>query len=113
MTTATLTLHQQVQRYLDTHATKYQGLYVLKGGKYINLRHKSEATYYRKGRQYEFGIPKVHWDRYVKLARESKTVCSIVVEENTSTVYGANIKDLVSSVRVYHGDAVDVGGTVF
>lgn len=111
MTTAA-TLHERLRKYLGTKGTKYQDFYII-ANTYINLRHKAQASYHRRSKRHEFGIPKLHWDRYVELAKEGKCVYSLIVEENTSLIYCARIIDLGAVARVYSGDAIDKGGTVF
>lgn len=110
MTTAGL--HERVKQFLESKGTKCQDLYVI-GGNYINLRHKAAASYHRCGMRHEFGIPKVCWERYVQLAREHRIVYSLIVEDKTKTLYAAKVIDLAAVARVYYGDDIDNGGTVF
>ncbi len=92
---------------------KYQDLYVIDGEFFVNVRHKHEASYHRRTKRHEFGIPLVHWNRYVKLLKDGHRVYSVVVETKTDTVYYARLKDLIPMSREYLGDSVDNGGTVF
>lgn len=82
---------------------QYQDLYLIDGGAYLNIRHKTEASYHRRSKRREFGTPKVHWDRYVKLAREGRPVYTVVIEGKSNTVYYARVADLIPHARVYLG----------
>jgi hypothetical protein len=107
-----MAVHQRVRHYLETKGGKYQDFYII-NGVYYNLRHKAEASFHRRSKRYEFGIPKIHWDRYVQVAKDGNPVYSLIVEEKSNLVYMAKLTELAAVARVYSGDTVDTGGTVF
>jgi hypothetical protein len=92
---------------------KYQDLHLIGGGVYLNIRTKSEATYHRRSKKHEFGFPRVDWDRYVGMVRDGKKLGLIVIEKKTDVLYYARLEDVALHARLYLGDKVDKGGTVF
>jgi len=111
LSTATL-LHQRVQKLFEKSSTRYQDLYII-SNVYYNLRHKAEASYHRRGKRYEFGIPMTDWKRYVKIAEDGNRIYSVIVEAKTNTVYAALVSDLAALARMCLGEDIDKGGSVF
>ncbi len=91
---------------------RYQDFY-LAGKNYLNIRSKSEASYHRKTKRYEFGMPRRDYDRYLRMVKEGRQVYSLIIESKSDTLYIAKLSDLAAYARMYDGDKVDKGGSVF
>jgi hypothetical protein len=82
--------------------------YAVDDRRLINVRHKSCPTLHRKTGKEEFGVPLRDYQRYIR-----SRVPFYLAVECASAFYIARIEELDRVKRVYHGDAVDQGGSVF
>jgi len=81
--------------------------------RWLNIREKEKPSYYRFGKRFEYGTPKVHFDRYKKMVARGEPVYSVICERSTGKVYIAPFAALIKTAREYSGNRLDTGGTVF
>lgn len=81
--------------------------------RWLNIREKESASYYRFGKRFEYGMPKGCFDRYKKLVARGEPVYSVICERSTGKVYIASFAALIKTAREYTGNRLDTGGTVF
>ncbi len=98
-------------RSRDRTIGKHEDWYIVDGN-YVNVRRKTEASFWRAGQRHEFGIPLRDWNKYRAWDRSAPTY-SVILERSTGQVYCGRIQDLAGKARIYDGDKVDRGGTVF
>jgi len=75
----------------------------------FNFRQKTEASWHRKGRRYEYGIALVQAKRY----QQYPNLLLIIHETKTGEVLYARFADLMTTARVYPYDKIEPGGTLF
>lgn len=76
---------------------------------FVNIRRKTEASWHRKGKRYEYGIPLKQAQRY----QQYPNLILIIHEVKSNEVLAAKFANLVSTARIYEKDTIDKGGTMF
>jgi hypothetical protein len=82
--------------------------------RWAEVKTKAAATYTRVTGRYEHGVPKRHYESYLKV--QEITGCPVwlfVYEENTGTILCGRLDDLARVRREYVGDKMSRGGMVF
>jgi hypothetical protein len=74
----------------------------------VNLRWKTKPVWGRRAKRWEWSIPLRHWQRYL-----DQVAFLFVLETSTGRIFAAGIKQVAPEARVYPGDQLDQGGTVF
>lgn len=74
-----------------------------------NLRWKTRPVWGRAAKRWEWSIPLQQWQRYLAMGVQFL----FVLETSTNTIHAAAIKTVLPEARVYSGDDLDKGGTVF
>ena len=85
------------------HATSPSGI-----TRTVNLRWKTKPVWGRKAKRWEWSIPLRHWQRYL-----DQVDLLFVLETSTGRIFATRPKQVAPEARVYPGDQLDVGGTVF
>lgn len=82
--------------------------------RWAEVKTKTKADWTHITQRLEHGFPLRHYQDYFKVQRETGTeVWLFIYEESTGDVLYAKINDLDSIKRIYDGDKMDRGGTVF
>jgi hypothetical protein len=98
-----------IEKLAKTHNIRQVAdCYAVDDRRLINVRHKSSPTLHRKTGKQEFGLPLRDYRRYLR-----SPVPFYLAVECASAVYIARIEELDRVKRVYDGNAVDQGGSVF
>jgi len=80
----------------------------------VNVRGKDHASWWRKGRREEFGIPLVEFTTYFDMAKSlGVPLYFIFYEEKMKMISYIDAETAMSEARLWEGDDVDVGGTLF
>ncbi len=80
----------------------------------INLRGKSKASYWMKGKREEFGIPLAEFMTYSQWSHNIGIPLYVFIYEDISHVFSyINEKNVISRGRIWHGDDIDAGGSIF
>ena len=73
-----------------------------------NLRWKTKPVWGRNACRWEWSIPLVDWQRY-----QGWVDVLFVLEKSTGYVHAAELKHVQPMARIYNGDDLDKGGSVF
>ena len=97
----------------DTQITRHHdGLWRLTNRTFsvlLNIRQKSEASWYKRGKRYEYGVALTQAKKY----RQYPNLIIIIHEVKTGEVMYGSFAKLLTTARVYDGEKIDWGGTMF
>jgi len=80
----------------------------------INVRGKSKASYWMKGKREEFGIPLAELMAYIQWSKGIGIPLYIFIYEDVSRMVSfISERQAIDRGRVWHGNEVDSGGSVF
>ena len=80
----------------------------------INLRGKSKASYWMKGKREEFGIPLAEFMTYSQWSKSIEIPLYVFIYEDISHVFSfINEKNVAERGRIWHGNEIDAGGSIF
>jgi len=75
----------------------------------INLRWKTKPVWGKIAKRWEWSMPLLRWEAYQRMG----VAYSFIFEKATGKIYVASIKELTPQARIYQGEDLDKGGTVF
>lgn len=75
----------------------------------VNIRWKTKPVWGKRARRWEWSVPLRDWQRYINAG----VMGMFVYERSTGIIHVACIHQLQPEARVYNGDDLDRGGTVF
>lgn len=82
--------------------------------RWVEVKTKTEATFYRKLQRHEHGIPLRHYHHYFEVQRATGApVWMFVHELNTGAILYASLNALQYVTRIYDGDKMSRGGMAF
>jgi hypothetical protein len=74
-----------------------------------NFRWKSKPVWGIKAKRWEWSVPLIAWERYLDKAVKFL----FVLETSTGIVHAVKLLEVLPEARLYDGDDLDRGGTVF
>lgn len=74
-----------------------------------NLRWKTKPVWGRIAKRWEWSIPLEAWQRYI----QTSVKLLFVFEKSSGVIHCAKLQEIKPDARVYLGDDLDRGGTIF
>jgi hypothetical protein len=74
-----------------------------------NIRWKSKPVWGRRSKRWEWSVPLTAWKRYIHQGIQGM----FVFEKSTGSIHFACLSELIPEARIYEGEDLDKGGTVF
>jgi len=75
----------------------------------INLRWKTKPVWGKVTKRWEWSMPLLRWEAYQRMG----VAYSFIYEKQSGKIYVHSIKELMPQARIYQGEDLDKGGTVF
>lgn len=75
----------------------------------VNIRWKTKPVWGKRSRRWEWSVPLTAWQRYIN----DGVSVMFVYEVSTGNIHFACLSELMPEARIYDGDDLDKGGTVF